>query len=156
MGDANQPTPVAAQTVFQASGTRRSSSTLKWPVIILSLIVVGIVAVGVLVYQSQSITPRQLPSPEVARGIESIVPLETITEVTQDTVSGTLIGVIGVAGNENVGDDQPGATEIVVSDTSATPLEEDMLSDDAKDAVIAEQSTLESDVREPEEDISWT
>lgn len=74
IGGKDQPTPVAAQTVFTAGETGRqsTSSGLKWAYFALPLIVV----IAGLIWYYYTVTPvrRQLPSPWVARGIESVVP----------------------------------------------------------------------------------
>lgn len=90
IGDENQPTPVAAQTIFAASASRRSSSGLKWTIIVTSLIIIAVIAIGVIVYQNEAITPVELPSPLVARGIEDIVPAQqTVQAVPPGSVAGT-------------------------------------------------------------------
>lgn len=74
LGGEGQPTPVAAQTVFTAGESKRQpSSGLKWAYVGLPLIAV----VAGLAWYYYTVTPvnRQLPSPWVARGIESIVPV---------------------------------------------------------------------------------
>ena len=91
IGDENQPTPVAAQTIFAASASRRTSSGFKWTLIATVLIIIAVIAMGVIVYQNEAITPRELPSPLVARGIEDIVPAQTLAQVANEPVTGTLI-----------------------------------------------------------------
>jgi len=92
IGDENQPTPVAAQTIFAATASRRSASGFKWVMIVTGLIIIAVVAMGVIVYQNEAITPRELPSPMVARGIEDIVPpAQTLTQIQSESVTGTLI-----------------------------------------------------------------
>lgn len=73
IGSSDQPTPVAAQTVFTAGGTTRSgSSGLKWLLIGSGLMV--ILAGGVWYYYVVTPINRELPSPIVAKGIESVAP----------------------------------------------------------------------------------
>jgi len=92
IGDENQPTPVAAQTIFAASASRRTPSGYKWTaLIVIVLIISAAIAIGVLDYQSKKITPRDLKSPLVARGIEDIVPSQPIASVISEPVTGTLI-----------------------------------------------------------------
>lgn len=91
IGEQNQPTPVAAQTVFAATATSRSS-VFKWPVFI-GLPVLLVIAFSIFYYYS--VTPglftRAVPSPLVARGIEQIVPLPVDIAIAPELVSGTLI-----------------------------------------------------------------
>lgn len=91
IGDENQPTPVAAQTIFTAAASRRTGSGFKWTITVMALIIIIVIALGVLFYQTESITPRDLPSPFVARGIEDIAPAQTLAKAETQPVSGTLI-----------------------------------------------------------------
>ena len=92
IGDENQPTPVAAQTIFAASASRRTSSGIKWTIVVTTLIIIMVIAIGVIVYQNEAITPMELPSPLVARGIEDIIPAQQMAQaVPPGPVSGTLI-----------------------------------------------------------------
>jgi Flp pilus assembly protein TadD len=73
IGSSDQPTPVAAQTVFTAGNTTRSgSSALKWLLIGSGLVV--ILAGSVWYYYVVTPINRELPSPIVAKGIETAVP----------------------------------------------------------------------------------
>lgn len=85
------PTPVAAQTVFSA-GRSKTSSRYSWG----AFIVLAVLALGSFsVFYYFTITPvtRKLPSPIVARGIEStIVPGVALSKFKNpDVVSGTII-----------------------------------------------------------------
>ncbi|MBL1141982.1 MAG: hypothetical protein D8M62_08080 [Proteobacteria bacterium] len=69
-GGQYQPTPVAAKTVFSAGRSSRKNSSFKWGV----FIVLAILAIGSFsIFYYFTITPvaRNLPSPIIARGIES-------------------------------------------------------------------------------------
>ncbi|NKB36376.1 MAG: tetratricopeptide repeat protein [Gammaproteobacteria bacterium] len=73
IGSDDQPTPVAAQTVFAASGTRQSSGHgYKWGIAILLFIFLA--AGSVYYYFTITPTNRFLPSPQIAQGIESVGP----------------------------------------------------------------------------------
>lgn len=90
-GGEYQPTPVAAQTVFTA-GRSRTKSVYSWgAVLVLMMLALGSFAV----FYYFTITPvaRSLPSPVVARGIESIpVPVPAVPQINDtDVVSGTII-----------------------------------------------------------------
>ncbi len=73
IGSDDQPTPVAAQTVFAAGGTRQSSSHgYKWAIVILLFVFLS--AGSVYYYFTITPTNRALPSPQIAQGIESVGP----------------------------------------------------------------------------------
>lgn len=74
IGGKDQPTPVAAQTVFTAGevGRQADSAWLKWAYIGLPL--VAVIAGGIWYYYAVTPVRRALPSPWVARGIETVVP----------------------------------------------------------------------------------
>ncbi len=90
-GGVYQPTPVAAKTVFSATGASPKKKSFKWGIFTL-LVLLAVGSFGVFYYFSITPVARQMPSPAVARGIEATsVPLPSIPEVTEDNVSGTLI-----------------------------------------------------------------
>jgi Flp pilus assembly protein TadD len=70
IGTRDQPTPVAAETVFVAGRSREESSGLKW--ILGGLTVVMLCAAGIWYYLTVTPVARNVPSPWVARGIESL------------------------------------------------------------------------------------
>ena len=87
-----QPTPVAAQTVFSA-GRSKTKSGSNWGVFfVLALLAFG--SFGVFYYFTITPVARKLPSPIVARGIESVpAPAAVIPQIEKpDVVSGTIIG----------------------------------------------------------------
>jgi tetratricopeptide (TPR) repeat protein len=92
IGSEDQPTPVAAQTVFTATGTTESSgNSFKW--ILGGLCSLALIA-GIVWY-FVTVTPvnRSTLSPQVAQGIESVIsPLNQTLDVGDDSMSGTLTG----------------------------------------------------------------
>ena len=104
IGGKDQPTPVAAQTVFTAGeiGRQSDSTWLKWAYIGLPLIVV--VAGAVWYYYTVTPVSRNLPSPWVARGIETVVPGPSVPVPQADAiVAGTVTGpAAGVAVPESI------------------------------------------------------
>jgi tetratricopeptide (TPR) repeat protein len=93
-----QPTPVAAKTVFSAARTSKKQSSFKWGIfIVLALLAVGSFAI----FYYFTITPvsRDLPSPLIARGIESsgvdgtpiIIPPVAETGVVTETIISPVI-----------------------------------------------------------------
>lgn len=90
LGGEDQPTPVAAQTVFTATDKyNRGTSGFKWV-----LIVCGVAAVlAGSVWYYYTVTPMIIdsPSPMVAKGVEFTVPAQSISP-PEEAVSGTLVG----------------------------------------------------------------
>ena len=73
IGSDDQPTPVAAQTVFAAGNTRQSSGHgYKWGIAILLFVFLS--AASVYYYFTITPTNRSLLSPQIAQGIESVGP----------------------------------------------------------------------------------
>ncbi|HLA38528.1 MAG TPA: hypothetical protein VJ417_00950, partial [Candidatus Glassbacteria bacterium] len=70
IGTRDQPTPVAAETVFAAGRSREDSSGLKWVLGGLTLVMLS--AAGIWYYLTVTPVARNAPSPWVARGIESL------------------------------------------------------------------------------------
>lgn len=71
IGTRDQPTPVAAETVFVAGRSREDpGSGIKWVLSGLTLLMLA--AAGVWVYFTVTPVARNVPSPLVARGIESV------------------------------------------------------------------------------------
>lgn len=65
-----QPTPVAAKTVFSAGRSNKRQSSFKWGAfIVLALLIAS--SFAVLYYFSITPVSRNLPSPLIARGVES-------------------------------------------------------------------------------------
>lgn len=131
IGEQNQPTPVAAQTVFAATATSRSS-VFKWPVFT-GLSVLLVVAFSIFYYYS--VTPglftKAVPSPLVARGIEHIVLPQALIESAPEIVSGTLID--GVSGTM--------AVAVIPEPVSETPQHSDDVG--VVTELIEEQSRLD-------------
>jgi len=72
IGTQDQPTPVAAQTVFTATQTvTKPSSSFRWLLVSLCVLMVG----SAVVFYYYSVTPvaRDIPSPMVARGVETVI-----------------------------------------------------------------------------------
>jgi Flp pilus assembly protein TadD len=94
IGTADQPTPVAAQTVFSAGESkRRVPAIYKWG--IPGAAIVLIIAVGVWVHFIQTPVTRNLLSPMVAQGIEAVPPAADIgmlPAVREEIVSGAFVG----------------------------------------------------------------
>ena len=90
-----QPTPVAAQTVFTAGKSNTKKSGAKTWTILGVLALLALVSFSVFYYFTITPVSRSLPSPLVARGIESLpAPAPVVTPVIEstETVSGTIIG----------------------------------------------------------------
>ena len=65
LGEEFQPTPVAAQTVFMASASRRSGKGLNWP-LLGSLAVIVIIAFGIVAYYLVTPSVVDIPSQQLA------------------------------------------------------------------------------------------
>ena len=74
IGTRDQPTPVAAETVFAAGRSREDSGGLKWVLGGLTLVMLS--AAGIWYYLTVTPVARNVPSPWVARGIESLPAVE--------------------------------------------------------------------------------
>jgi tetratricopeptide (TPR) repeat protein len=87
-----QPTPVAAKTVFSAGKSNKKQSSFKWGIfVVLALLAVGSFAI----FYYFTITPvsRSLPSPLIARGIEStiVAPPAMLHSAEPEVMTGTII-----------------------------------------------------------------
>ena len=95
IGSDDQPTPVAAQTVFAASSTTHSSGTgFKWGIAILLFIFLA--AGSVYYYFTVTPTNRALLSPQIAQGIERVGPplTETLDLRLTSPDTGVLAGAV--------------------------------------------------------------
>lgn len=96
IGTRDQPTPVAAETVFIA-GSRRDGSggVIKW--VLGGLTLVMLMAAGAWYYLAVTPVARTVPSPWVARGIES-VPAVRPEEPVPPAADGEIAGAVPVPG----------------------------------------------------------
>ena len=105
IGAEDQPTPVAAQTVFTATGTTKGTSNLKWPLFV-GLGFIAIVSFGVFYYFSEKERFAYTPAPLLAKGMGNIVPtLPPSGDIAAGSVSGTLISgqqIAAVGGTNSV------------------------------------------------------
>jgi tetratricopeptide (TPR) repeat protein len=90
-----QPTPVAAKTVFTAGRSNKKQNSFKWGI----FVVLAIMAIGSFaIFYYFTITPvsRNLPSPLIARGVESaIVAPPAITPPSEpEVVTETIISSV--------------------------------------------------------------
>ena len=85
-GGKEQPTPVVAQTVFTAGASSRSGQAFKGSVFIV-LGVIVFLAYGTFYYFTTTPLTVNIPSPEVAKGIETIIvpPMEVAISQDVDT-----------------------------------------------------------------------
>ncbi|OGT70429.1 MAG: hypothetical protein A3I78_04480 [Gammaproteobacteria bacterium RIFCSPLOWO2_02_FULL_56_15] len=90
IGEEFQPTPVAAQTVFTAAGTARRRGRFSWPMLTIALVIV-MLAVSVIVYNSITPIVREFPSVAVTMGIESSMPIPPPVMPPEVSESGPLI-----------------------------------------------------------------
>lgn len=95
LGEENQPTPVAAQTVFTAGATRQVTFRYKWPVII-GLIVVTVIASSVIIYQAVTPLVNKIPEQQLAGDLDLVQPAVTQTSPPAMPESGTVTGTEAV------------------------------------------------------------
>ena len=88
LGEENQPTPVAAQTVFTAGATKQVSLRNKWPIIV-GLVVVVAIAGSIIVYQSVTPLVNDIPERQLAGDLDIRQPPETTPTPPTVPESGT-------------------------------------------------------------------
>lgn len=94
IGTRDQPTPVAAETVFTAGSRKEGSGgAVKWTLAGLTLVM--LMAAGAWYYLAVTPVARTVPSPWVARGIES-VPAPRPGETALPTMAGEIAGAVPV------------------------------------------------------------
>ncbi len=170
IGADDQPTPVAAQTVFAATGTTRSPGLgLKW---LLSGVAMLTLIAGLAMYFFEVMSiDRKSISPQVAQGIENLgPPLHETLNLNIESIEETLSGEVGSAATEDEvlaeanteavmeNRDAPEATPTGEQDTPPLADVDDIAgvdeTDPAVDAQVAvlEMSSVEDDNPVPEED----
>ncbi len=124
IGSEDQPTPVAAQTVFAAGGTRKSGGNFKWA--LLGLAILAIVSGFVWYYLTITPMNRSLPSPQIAQGIEQVGPPlhETLQLDINRTPAPSVPQVSGTADAAVPGTDtMTGSEAIAAAPTTTTESE---------------------------------
>jgi tetratricopeptide (TPR) repeat protein len=124
-GGEYQPTPVAAQTVFSA-GRSKTSNRFSWGAFFV-LVILALGSFSVFYYFTITPVVRKLPSPTVARGIESSsVPGVALSNINKpDVISGTII-------NEKV-------EEPVLASTEQTDLNQALAAEEGQDIATTTQ-----------------
>ncbi|MBT7950088.1 MAG: tetratricopeptide repeat protein [Gammaproteobacteria bacterium] len=146
IGSEDQPTPVAAQTIFTATKTTESSgNSFKW--ILGGLCSLALIA-GIVWY-FVTVTPvnRSALSPQVAEGIESVIsPLNQSLDIGADSMSGTLAGA-----TENL------SSEMSVSETTVieTALADAQVVESLEQLSTEEPATDELPVGTAEDDATF-
>ena len=137
-----QPTPVAAKTVFSAGRTNNHQSPFKWGVfIVLALLASGSFAI----FYYFTITPvsRSLPSPLIARGVESSgVEVVTLTPqaVKTEVVSETIISIaVEESPIESVEETNPVQSALEDTQTKKTVAEEKVANLDVTEKIDIKQ-----------------
>jgi Flp pilus assembly protein TadD len=96
IGTQDQPTPVAAQTVFTATQTvTKPSSGFRWLLVSLCVLMVG----SAVVFYYYSVTPvaRDIPSPMVARGVETVIYAQDLQNLIPAEIA-TVVDSIDISG----------------------------------------------------------
>lgn len=125
IGTQDQPTPVAAQTLFAATNTVTKTSS-GFRILLISLCVLAVASTIVVYYFSVTPVSRNIPSPLVARGVETTLPgqdLQTIADI-KATVAAETIATPEAKPTEIVAPIEPAATPApnaaaVINETSA-------------------------------------
>jgi Flp pilus assembly protein TadD len=148
LGEENQPTPVAAQTIFTATATTLPALSFKWPLII-GLGIVAAVMLGVIIYQTRTPEIRMPPSPEqVAGEMELIRPpivADTLAPapVTEPVTTAVESGPAGTA------QDQPPAAGAV----APVPAESESPSAEIASETVNEAAAAAADSGQPPADV---
>jgi len=144
IGTHDQPTPVAAQTLFSATNTiAKPSSGFKW--LMISLCVLAISSALVFYYYTVTPVSRNIPSPMVARGVETIMPSQNLQAggaVPIPTPAGPTT-VIPDVGNATPTGETPATT--LVAETSPVTTTEPVVPANVTDA----SATTQPDIIEP-------
>jgi len=127
-----QPTPVAAQTVFSAGRTNKKHNSFKWGVFVI-LILLAAGSFSIFYYFTITPVARNMPSPLIVRGIESIQVAPPIiasseAEIITGTVASAAIEESQTRIIEEIIEIPPIQNEVMVSvnDTELTGLTESM------------------------------
>ena len=77
IGVLDQPTPAAAETIFSATGANaKPSSSLRVAMVVTTIVM--FIAAGIVVYNLVTTIDRDIPSPTVARGVETIITSQVV------------------------------------------------------------------------------
>jgi tetratricopeptide (TPR) repeat protein len=131
-GDTYHSTPVAAQTVFSA-GKGKPKSRYNWGIfIVLAILAFG--SFGIFYYFTITPVARKLPSPIVARGIESLpVPGTALSQFEKsEVVSGTIISAQ--------------AEDPVIDVVEQTNAEEEIIPETQDDSVAKLENDINSEI----------
>ncbi|MGK0296422.1 MAG: tetratricopeptide (TPR) repeat protein [Gammaproteobacteria bacterium] len=147
IGTPDQPTPVAAQTIFTATNTiAKPSSVLRWLLVTFAIFAVG--SAIIVYYYSVIPISRDMPSPLVARGVETIISnagvnkLAPITVLSQDPSAQTATD--GLTPNGDIGSD--GITDEETIDESMVTDTVTDIADPEADNQITDTNDLESSI----------
>ena len=151
-GGEYHPTPVAAQTVFTASkGVGQSKTFVTWAIVSV-LALLAVVSFSVFYYFTITPVSRELPSPLVARGIESLPERPSVIEPVSEPgfVSGTIISPEQEAETVNTGEtviDEETARQIV---SEFDDLQQEIAQEEAG---IIEEESIQPEVSSEQEEV---
>jgi tetratricopeptide (TPR) repeat protein len=143
-----QPTPVAAKTVFSTGRPSKKNSSFKWSIFI-ALAILATASFAIFYYFTITPVSRKLPSPLIARGIESNIAAPPI--ISSPPESGIIISPV-------VEQEQAEVVEVEIEDPAISNemnanLDEALAEDD-KQAVVEEAKPAAADQNILEEVIS--
>ncbi|MCG8377852.1 MAG: hypothetical protein MI865_00085, partial [Proteobacteria bacterium] len=151
-GGEYHPTPVAAQTVFTASkGVGQSKTFVTWAIVSV-LALLAVVSFSVFYYFTITPVSRELPSPLVARGIESLPERPSVIEPVSGpgVVSGTIISPEQEAETVDTGEtviDEETARQIV---SEFDDLQQEIAQEEAG---IIEEESIQPEVSSEQEEV---
>jgi len=89
IGTRDQPTPVAAQTVFTATNAiARPTAGFRWLLVSLAVLAVG--SAGIFYYYTVTPVSRDIPSPLVAKGVETVLTSQDLERFESAGIHDTL------------------------------------------------------------------
>ena len=148
LGGEDQPTPVAAQTVFTATNKAgRSNSNFRW--LLIGCCVIAALAGSVWYYYTVTPLNVDVPSPLVAKGVESIVPAQPINPPSE-AVAGSLMETPDTAANAGEGQSPPAAEAAVTENEKAAVPEADAKAAIAPQAPAVQRPTETVAATQPE------
>lgn len=154
LGEENQPTPVAAQTVFTAGATRQAKFRYKWPVII-GLAAVVVLASSIIIYQAVTPLVNKIPEQQLAGDLDLVQPPVTQTNPPAAPASGTITGTgAEQQATEQLPAETPGPSAQTTAEAAeqAAPEEPDRLAGQQVADAAAQETAAEDEqpaVEEP-------
>jgi len=123
IGSRDQPTPVAAQTVFAATNTI-SKPSYAFRGLLISLCVLAVGSAVVFYYYSVTPVVRDIPSPMVARGVETIIHGHEFETMVPAEVAAAISSMNITGGSDPMAEMGTAAPEAMAETLTEVPVEE--------------------------------